>query len=100
MHTTGDKLSAKDQQHVLSAYVHRFTMEHTPAWAMNAIKGNCYYAPQYRSDAEWLANSTFVIKKNGSLDQRVHSCLSSGQTWPCGQWLDQPYRGNGTRSAA
>jgi hypothetical protein len=69
-------------------YVHRYTMEHVPAWSQTAAPNGKFYAPQYRSDKEWFEASRFPPDPicYGS------DCYSSGQTWPLGQWLDAPYR--------
>lgn len=76
-------------------YIHRYTMEHVPAWAARRVPAwdttpTPFYAPQYRSDAEGYANTTFPGEP-GHLGGRRH-CYSSGQTWPLGQWLDKPYQ--------
>jgi hypothetical protein len=85
----GTELRPSDKQYVLSAYVHRYTMEHKPSWADKPCEGNGKrYAPQYATDAEWLANTEFKTRKNGRLDHRTRHCQSSGQTWPLGMWLD------------
>lgn len=69
-------------------YVHRFTMDYVPSWSQSTVNATGkYYAPQYRSDAEWYQNTVFPphsILKN--------DCYSSGQTWPLGQWLTAPYK--------
>jgi len=70
-------------------YVHRFTMEHVPAWARKPLSDGRFYAPQYSSDREWFEHTLFP--PNNPLGKRVSDCYSSGQTWPLGQWLDAPY---------
>ena len=82
-------------------YVHRYTMEHVPAWSRRAAPNGLFCAPQFSSDAEWYANTVFAGE--GDLADKRH-CYTSGQTWPLGLWLDQPYRsspivGCGTRPA-
>lgn len=72
-----------------ASYVHRFTMEHVPAWAHERREDGTYYAPQYRSDAEWYANTTFPGEP-GHLGGRRH-CFTSGETWPLGQSLPAPF---------
>ena len=79
----GAQLCTADQQHVLAAYVHRFTRDHKPAWASN---GNTWkdgqpYPVQFASDADWLAHTRFAVRGDGRLDQRGHWCESS-PTWP------------------
>jgi hypothetical protein len=72
-------------------YPHRFTMEHVPEWAHKPCEGNGkYYAPQFRTDAEWYANTVFPGE--GSKPRTDDHCNTSGQTWPLGQWLDAPYK--------
>jgi hypothetical protein len=68
-------------------YVHRYTMEHVPAWARTPCNG-MFYAPQYRSDKEWYDSTVFPGE--GPEAGKDH-CYSSGQTWPLGQWLTAPY---------
>jgi hypothetical protein len=70
-------------------YLHRFTLEHVPAWALVPAPNGKYYAPQYRSDAEWFENTVFP--PNNPLSKM--DCCSSGQTWPMGQWLSAAYTG-------
>lgn len=82
-------------------YVHRYTMDHVPAWAM---KRPCdsggietrYYAPQFASDREWYDNTLFHGEHWLATRGR---CYTSGQTWPLGQWLDKPYRKEVKRTA-
>lgn len=68
-------------------YVHRYTMEYIPAWARkaNAATG-LFYAPQYRTDKEWYANTVFP-PHSGDKDH----CQSANPSWPCGQWLGAPF---------
>lgn len=75
-------------------YVHRYTMEHVPAWALVPVVdptslGKRYYAPQFRSDMEWYENTLF--KGESELADNRH-CHTSGQTWPLGHWLRAPYQ--------
>lgn len=72
-------------------YVHRYTMEHVPEWARAPLASNGkYYAPQYRSDAEWYEKTAFPGERG--IDPSEDACMSTGQTWPLGQWLDAPYK--------
>jgi hypothetical protein len=73
--------SPDDQRHVLAAYVHRYTREHVPAWARRE-PGRC--PVRFASDAEWLANTSFRVRRDGRLDRRARFCESS-PTWPDGQ---------------
>jgi hypothetical protein len=76
-------------------YVHRYTMEHVPAWTaqINANNGK-YYAPQFRTDREWYDNTVFPGEP-GHSEYRIRKseyCETRNQTWPLGQWLDRPYK--------
>ena len=70
-------------------YPHRYTVEHVPDWAKKPAPSGKFYAPQYRSDREWYENTNFPTHH-----WETH-CHSSGQTWPLGHWLDQPYQNAG-----
>jgi hypothetical protein len=72
-------------------YLQRFTMEHVPSWALNPVAEalttrHRYYAPQYRSDAEWYALTDFPTPT-----ARDQSCHSRTPTFPLGRWLAKPY---------
>lgn len=77
----GTRLHPEDQRYVLSAYVHRFTGEHKPAWAMNERKDGQAYPVQHVNDNDWLEHTIFWARTDGRLDQRVHRCEST-PTWP------------------
>jgi hypothetical protein len=70
-----------------SMYPHRYTMEHVPRWALKPCSNEKWYAPQYRNDKEWYDNTVFPPESGFRT-----SCVSSGQTWPLGHWLDTPYK--------
>lgn len=91
-YVAGDRLPAALQEVVKRRFMHRFTMEHQPAWAREAAPNGKFYAPQYLSDREWLANTLFAVTERGLLDERVEYCESRSATWPLGQWLDRPYQ--------
>lgn len=76
-----------------SRYLYRYTMEHKPSWANYSAPSGKYYAPQYASDAELYANTEFPgEKRHRELGVRPKSsCLSENETWPLGQWLDEPF---------
>ena len=74
-----------------ACYVHRYTMDHVPNWAKRPAPNGKYYAPQYRSDAEWYQNTVFP--PHNPIGPRCTDCYTTGQTWPLGQWLDRPYQG-------
>lgn len=77
----GSGLHPDDKKHVLAAYVHRFTKEHRPQWARRTRPDGDDYAVQFASDAEWLANTFFVVRKDGRLNHAVNRCESHA-TWP------------------
>ena len=74
-------------------FIHRFTMEHVPAWSrleFIGVDGETWYAaPQYRTDREWYNNTKFhgehELAQNGT-------CYTSNETWPLGRSLTKPYR--------
>lgn len=72
------------------AYVHRFTCDHVPAWAMRARPDGRFYAPHYASDSEWYGATIFPGERH--LSRRSRHCQSDGQTWPHGTALDQPFK--------
>jgi hypothetical protein len=83
----GNRLSATDQAYVRSAYVHRFTKEHRPAWLG---RGDCVGCPpHFASDADWLAHTTFKVNANGALNRRSKTCESC-PTWPDNPELRHP----------
>ena len=73
-------------------FVHRFTMEHVPIWAKDQRGDGTFYAPQYSSDLEWYQSTKF--KGESELADKSH-CYASGQTWPIGKALPQPYSKSG-----
>lgn len=105
--TLGTLLHPADRAEVLRSYVHRYTLEHVPAWAANPVQlkeagreVTKYHAPQYRTDEDWLAMHTFAVRKSDRrLDGRAthaepfhHADNVADRTWPLGLWLDAPYR--------
>ncbi len=80
--TLGTLLHSADHAEVLARFTHRFTQQHTPQWA----KGT-NYKPQFKDDADWLANSYFPVKRDGRLDARHTSCRSN-PTWPEGKGVN------------
>lgn len=77
----GNELSALDQRYVLSAFVHRFTKDHKPAWSRKLRDDGKPYPVQFASDADWLANTEFAVTRDGRIDRRCHECYST-PTWP------------------
>lgn len=72
-----------------SRYVHRFTMDHVPQWAMDRRSDGTYYAPQFASDAEWYVNTKFK-GEDGWLGI-LTDCYTTGRTWPLGMALTRPF---------
>jgi len=70
-------------------YVHRYTMDHVPAWSRTTAPNGRHYAPQFRSDREWYEHTRFHGEP-GHFGRRS-DCYTTGQTWPLGQWLDAPF---------
>lgn len=75
-----------------SRYTNRYTGEHRPLWALSPAPNGKFYAPQFRNDAEWYANTTFPGDHN---HQAAYvgdtACHTSGETWPLGKWLEAPF---------
>ena len=76
-------------QEACARFVHRFTMEHVPAWAVKQRSDGTFYAPHFASDLDWYKATKF--HGEDELATR-NSCHTSGQTWPLGQSLVEPYR--------
>ena len=72
-------------QQARARYVYRFTMEHVPQWARAQRPDGTFYAPQYRTDAEWFANTLF--KGDPGWFGIGNDCQSSNQSWPIGKSL-------------
>lgn len=74
----GTALHPDDRRHVLAQFVHRMTFEMQARFPDFAIrmKRDGYRMPD-RTDAEWLANTRFAVKKNGRLDARFSRCETS-----------------------
>lgn len=69
-------------------FVHRFTLEHVPAWARQQREDGTFYAPQFATDREWYDNTLF--HGESELADR-HHCHTGAPTWPMGQSLTSPY---------
>jgi hypothetical protein len=48
----GSGMHPAEQRFVLAAYVHRFTGDHKPAWALRPRQDGSAYPLQFASDAE------------------------------------------------
>jgi len=81
---SGAQLSPATQKRALNMYVHRFTGTHKPSWAREPMPGGGTYPVQFRDDQDWLRNTEFAVKKDGSLDMRARHSVSH-PTWPFGK---------------
>lgn len=90
--TLASLLRPSVKRDVLERFIHRFTMDHVPQWALKMREDGTYYAPQFRSDEEWLSNTVVRTRKDGELDGRFSACETRNATWPLGQSLAEPYR--------
>lgn len=70
-------------------YVNRYTCEHVPAWADHVTNAGFYYAPQFATDAEWYAATTFPGEP-GHINGPDH-CHTGPASWPLGQRLQSRY---------
>ena len=77
----GSELSAPEQRKVLAAYVHRYTGDHRPHWALRTRTEGQEYPVQFSDDRDWLAHTYFRTTRTGRLDARCHDCFST-PTWP------------------
>lgn len=80
-YVNGNKLCGADQAKVIASFVHRFTGNHIPAWARGKRPDGTAYPLQFANDTDWLANSSFLVRANGRLDNRARFCQST-PTWP------------------
>ena len=69
-------------------YQSRFTAEHAPRWAKFAAPGGKYHAPRNGTDMEWYMKTLFPGEEG--CPGNWH-CLSRDQSFPLGQWLNEPY---------
>lgn len=95
-------LRKKSFEQACREYVHRYTVDHVPAWALvepdsGVERGDPvrpgYYAPHFASDREWYDHTRFHGEE-GHIGNRRY-CFTTGATWPLGKWLQKPYRGRG-----
>jgi len=77
----GNQLTPSVQLQAQRLFVYRFTGDHTPNWVTMARAGGKEYPLQFANDADWLANTRFGVKKDGTLSKRVRYC-ESRPTWP------------------
>lgn len=76
---SGAELPRDQQEEAKRAYVHRFTKDHTPAWARKPMPNGSAYPVQFASDADWLAHTLFHVTNAGTL---ASSDCESSPTWP------------------
>ncbi len=67
----GKNLTIKTQDEALRCFVHRFTGEYIPNWIQYSKSKS---PPHFSTDFEWLYNTDFYIKFDGSLDKRYNYC--------------------------
>jgi len=80
----GSQLPPEIQKEAKRRFIHRFTAEHKPEWAYRTRSDGKPYKPHFASDQDWLNNTYFYIKKNGTLDNRFKHCMAH-PTWPEGK---------------
>ncbi len=59
----GAELTVAQRRQVLSAFVHRNTIEHPFGWGCN---GHAFNQPSTVTDAAWVAEHAFYFVKDGS----------------------------------
>jgi len=61
----GERLTPEQHKHVLSAFVHRHTGEHTPDWVR---RSDDHHTPTHKTDKDWVHDHAFHFnKKTGRL---------------------------------
>jgi len=75
----GNDLHPDDRAAVLDRYVYRMTVESVQRWPDVALyMHRSGYRMPARTDAEWLLNTRFAVRRDGRLDRRARGCYS---TW-------------------
>lgn len=72
----GSELPRDEQRYVLEAFGNRYTADRRPLWAREKRPCGRAYLPHFKDDADWLANTFFVVTKSGRLDRRFNHCFS------------------------
>ena len=77
-------------------FVHRFTMEHVPAWSQKPTPNGKFCRPQWRTDLDWYNAHLFPGDRwqGHKLHGNTASCepIAPSQ-WPLGKELqDTPYK--------
>ena len=77
-----------------ATYVHRYTVEHIPTWAVRPsnLGNRLWPAPHFRTDREWYDNTLFY-GEDGWIGLQRTDFYSRNHTWPLGMWLDAPIGG-------
>jgi hypothetical protein len=77
----GDNLSERDQNFVLYACTNRYTGDHIPEWVEYQFQRGEFVPLQFRDDRDWLCNTYFKCRADGSVDRRKRT-LRSHPTYP------------------
>ncbi len=82
LYAKGTDLDRRDRGTVLMLFEgNRFTQDkEPPQWARKGLLGEAF-PPQFVDDADWMANTKFVITMTGRLDGRSRLCIEE-PTWP------------------
>lgn len=94
---TGTPAGRPSFEEACRMYVHRYTGQHVPAWATSSPSDHGgterrFYAPHFLTDREWYEHTIFPGEPAHQVYGFRDCCFTSGQTWPYGQWLDEPFR--------
>ena len=81
LNVRGDRLPPALQREAKRVFVNRYTITHKPAWAHARDAAGAPYAPQFLSDADWLASTLFPVTEDGRLSLSRPYCRSY-PTWP------------------
>lgn len=78
-------------------YVHRFTMEHVPAWAREPVTladgTQAHYKPHFATDREWYESTVFPGEPEHKARGGTRNHCISAPTWPMGKgFAAEPYR--------
>jgi hypothetical protein len=74
----GKKLNPEQHKKVLSAYVHRHTGEHKPAWAKKPMQNGQAYKPTHATDKEWVHDHAFHFNKGTNNLSAKHKYAEPG----------------------
>lgn len=65
--TAGTELSPAQVRQVKAMFTHRNTADHPFGWGCN---GHNFNRPSTQTDAEWIAEHAFYVKRDGTLARR------------------------------